>query len=242
MGEREREEGTPPSIRRTLFGSGDWVSPGAARAHAMKNCLTVINGVAELLEPELSEANRSRLARLERASARLAALIEDQIALDEPSAIGEESRPIDVSALVEHVHTLLCDRAEARGVGLSIKCATALIEGDASELEEALFNVVANALEATPRGGRIEIETSVDDQGDHLWMVRDAGGGIPRDVLVHAGDHRRSSRQGGTGLGIAIAAAAVRAHGGLLNIEAFEAHGTVVTMWLPGSHRESFVR
>lgn len=116
-----------------------------------------------------------------------------------------------------------------------------VFEGDDLRLQQALGNLVENALKYTPRGGRVRVSAATD--GEYHLSVADDGQGIPPDQLPHIWDRyyrvegRASDGPGGTGLGLAIAAGIVKAHGGRIDVRSERGHGTVFTIHLPRPSR-----
>lgn len=228
---------TSGSGEGVLLGTAPWLEPHKARAHAMKNCVAVIRAITRLLEPELCEKSLVRAKRLEEASARLVALVDADVAAHGGFGPARFAL-VDVSSLFARVGEMLQDRADQARVALYIQCESCSLLGDEQELEEALYNLVGNALEATPSGGSVFLRGSIAESGEHTWTVRDTGGGMPEDVLRSAGVSPCSRRRGGSGLGLAIAAAVVRAHGGVMRVETAAGAGTTITAWLPGNTDE----
>jgi len=140
-----------------------------------------------------------------------------------------------VPALFETVASRLGTHAEARGVQLRFDCLPASIHGVAFDLAEAVTNLIANALDATPEGGVVTVTTRVTENGEHAWVIEDSGHGLPCEVLASVGTRRCSRRNGGTGLGLAIAAATIGRHGGMLEVRAKAGAGTRMTAWLPAA-------
>ena len=153
-------------------------SPRAARAHALKNCLAVVRAVNRLLESEVSERSRERLARSQDAVDRMLAIIQEELtsesrpAARDPGYVSTEGTLRDVVARVE-------DRAQAGRVELFVQAGPGGVAGDGSELTEAFSNVVLNAIEATPPGGAVLVSTHELVDGSQVWAVRDTGPGIP---------------------------------------------------------------
>jgi signal transduction histidine kinase len=107
--------------------------------------------------------------------------------------------------------------------------------GDALALDEMLFNLIANAIEATLPGGTVFIATLADEWGDQVWSIRDRGAGMRPEVLRQIGTRGCSFRRGGTGFGVGLAAAIAQEHGGELVIESEPGWGTRVQVTLPGA-------
>jgi len=107
------------------------------------------------------------------------------------------------------------------------------VRGDAASLEQLFSNVLTNAAQASPDGGRVLV--SVEANGDpHLSIgIRDQGRGMTPDVLARAGEPLFSTKPEGTGLGLAIARRIAAAHGGSVSIESEAGTGTTVAIRLP---------
>jgi len=103
---------------------------------------------------------------------------------------------------------------------------------DTRRLREALFNLVTNALDATASGGKVEVRIAQRD-GEAQVEVRDSGRGMPPEVLERVGTPFFTTREQGTGLGVAMARAAFTQHGGSLEYRSEEGRGTVVVGVLP---------
>jgi signal transduction histidine kinase len=214
-------------------------SPRAARAHALKNCLAVVRAVNRLLESDVSERSRERLARSQDAVDRMLAIIQEELTGDsrpaarDPGYVSTEDMLRDVLARVE-------DRAQAGRVELFVQAGPGGVAGDRSGLTEAFSNVVLNAIEATPPGGAVLVSTHELADGSQVWAVRDTGPGIPEDVRQRLGRPFVTSRKDGSGVGFALARQIVEQHGGQLHIRTIEGSGTVVSMRLPALTPDAF--
>lgn len=204
----------------------------AARAHEQKNCLSIILAVASLVTPELSPEGRDRMQRLRAAAHRMRDLIDAD--LDDSS---EAAHDVDIQALVDGVCDSLRDRAEAANVGLDVECAGGVVQGTEAELRESLFNLVSNAIDATPPHRRVVVQTTCSATGEHEWRIADRGVGMQPEVLEQIGVPYRSFRPGGSGLGVALACAVIERHGGTIRFDSVRGEGTTVTIRLPGQQR-----
>jgi len=207
----------------------------AARAHAMKNCISVVRAIAHLVRSDLSPKNAQRMERLDGALGRMTELVNDELAESGPLPIAHRRDRIAVRDLVGSVCEMLYDRAEDARVALLVNCDDGWVWGDEGELREAMFNLIANALEATPAAGAVLVDTCTTPEGDQLWSVQDTGPGIPVEVLQHLGAVRRTMREDGSGIGVPVASDIVLGHGGLVRFESMRNSGTRVTIWLPGA-------
>jgi signal transduction histidine kinase len=141
--------------------------------------------------------------------------------------------PMDVAALVMDVVNVLSARAETGGVRLAWSGDAPRVEADRRRLKECLINLVSNALEATPAGGRVDVTIAADDGGGARVEVRDTGRGISADDMSRLGQSYFTTREGGTGLGFVLAKSAVVQHGGTLEVTSRQGEGTTMTVRLP---------
>jgi signal transduction histidine kinase len=217
-------------IAMTLIAAASEPSPLEARAHAIKNCVSVILGLASTIERHVDPIARPRVTQLMDTSRQLKELLARQGKIC--ARIRED---VPVADVVKLVTDQLGPQAEACGVRLSVDCGGGVIRGDLGDLGEALYNVCSNALYASPAGTAVRISTRRSADGDHEWSVEDAGCGIPASVMPRLGRVGVTTRDGGTGLGLSLALQAVTRHDGVMRIESVEGGGTTVVIWLPAS-------
>ena len=110
---------------------------------------------------------------------------------------------------------------------------------DKAVMVRALVNLIENALQAMPTGGRLVVGASVvrGSRGDArvAILVTDSGVGIPEHLLPRLFEPYFSTKSGGTGLGLGLARRTVEEHGGTIEIRSRPGRGTVVTLTLPAS-------
>jgi signal transduction histidine kinase len=214
----------------TLLATSSEPSSLDAHAHAVKNCVSVIVGLASTIERHVDPAARPRVTQLVDVSRRLKALLGRR---------AKERSPVLEDVCVGDILRVVVDRlrpdAETRGVSLAHRCAGGALLGDFGELAEALYNVGSNALHASRPGGTVRIATTTDGDGDHEWRVEDDGCGIPATLMPRLGTVGVTTRDDGTGLGLSLALQVVSRHEGVMRIESTEGRGTTVLIWLPGS-------
>jgi hypothetical protein len=172
-----------------------------------------------------------------------------------------EPRPIDLNSHIEGIAPLL-SRLIGTTMRLVLKLGpgTAPITADPGQVEQVLINLVANARDAMPAGGRIVIETRkqrIDSPppaanpiltpGIHVLLsVSDNGSGIPADDLQHIFDPFFTTKPvgKGTGLGLALVYGAVQQNGGSIAVSSKPGAGTTMTVYFPvsGNHALSRVQ
>ncbi|MEC7802237.1 MAG: GAF domain-containing protein [Verrucomicrobiota bacterium] len=108
-----------------------------------------------------------------------------------------------------------------------------LVFVDKGQIQQALLNLILNALGAMPDGGHLTLETSVDDGKWVRILVKDTGGGISEEFQQRIFDSFLTARVGGTGLGLTISKRILRAHDGDLELMESSSQGTVFRISLP---------
>jgi signal transduction histidine kinase len=109
-----------------------------------------------------------------------------------------------------------------------------LVRGDRDRLVQVLGNLIANALKATPPGGRITVAARADEQGV-VYSVRDTGAGLAAETRARLFEPywRGSAGYKGTGLGLAIARGIVEAHGGRIWVDSEPGRGSTFMFTVP---------
>jgi two-component system sensor histidine kinase HydH len=207
-------------------------SVGAKVAHELKNPLASVKGLVQLLAKCPPDARtRERLDVVQSEIARMETILREYLSFSRPL---EDLRPqpVDAAAVVADAVAVVAGRAEHAGLAVVLDGAAAPITADPRRLKEALLNLLANAIEATPRGGTITARTRADG-GGAVIEVSDTGRGIKPDELERLGTSFFTTRDGGTGLGVVLAASVVAQHGGCLRYASTPGRGTTVTVRLP---------
>lgn len=212
-----------------------WIS------HDLRTPLAGIRAMAEALEDGVANDPPSYHRRIGAETDRLAAMVDDLLALTSLHAgtTRLEVGPVSLADLVSDTLATIRPVADARGVAVAGSCPPAtLASADARHLSRAVLNLVDNAVRHTPSGGTVTIEGGVDASG--AWVrVQDGCGGIPEADLAHLlepgwrGTAARSPGDGvGAGLGLAVADGVARALGGEVSIVNRDP-GCLATLRLP---------
>lgn len=138
-----------------------------------------------------------------------------------------------VATLLEQAADRIADRAATANVEVFVRCGGGELLCDERLLVEALFNLLAGAIDATPRGGCVFLATYETTSGDQYWIVQDASDGIAAWKDKQSCPFR-AANDVEPGLGLAIARTLIAAHGGFVGIESHRGVGTTVAAWLPG--------
>ncbi len=210
-------------------------------SHELRSPLARLVVALELARARAGDGARGHLDRVELEAGRLDELIGRLLALVrlEAAEHGAEAAPLDLAALVRDV---AADADfEARADGRSVMAETPDVlpyHGVAELLRSALENVVRNAVRFTHRGTTVEVRL-VTDGASAVVTVADRGPGVSADALgsifepFSRVEDARERGAGGAGLGLAIAARAVRLHGGSITARNREGGGLVVEIRVP---------
>jgi PAS domain S-box-containing protein len=216
-------------------------------AHDFNNLLTVILGSSEVLlrRADADDEWRDDVAAIQRAGERAAALTSQLLAIGHRRPV--QSVVVDPDAVMESMRPMLV-RLLGEDVELSLVAGSppGRILADPAELERALLNMVINARDAMPGGGRIEVSTRV--MGADLpgsWrvvalMVSDTGAGMDPETIEHCFEPFFTTKglARGTGLGLAAVHAMVTQAGGHITVESTVGSGTTFTLWFPAADAE----
>ncbi len=215
-------------------------------SHELMTPLTAIRGYLETLSmPGVvrDEATRERYVRIvTEETLRLEAIIGDLLDLARLEGGGAEieAAEVPVSWLFERVAERHGVVTSQRGITLTttIEPGAEHVRGDGRRLEQAVQNLVANAVRHTPDGGRVAVTASRVDAGVRL-RVEDTGPGIPPEHLplvfdrFYKIDQARPSGSAGSGLGLSIVKAIVERHGGRVAAAAATGGGARFDVVLP---------
>ena len=207
--------------------------------HEIRNPLNAISLNAELLAEELGPGGSGEAPSLLRAIGReidrLNAVVEDYLRfarLPKPQKAREDLNEI-LSGLLDFIAP---EMAAAR-VEVRRELAPGLppVLGDEGQLRAAFLNLLRNGREAMPGGGTVTVRTRLAADGEVEAEVRDTGAGIPEEVLPRIFDPFYSTKERGTGLGLAFALQVAQVHGGSLRCESQPGRGTAFFVRLPAA-------
>ncbi len=217
-----------------------------ALTHELKSPLAAIRGASELLEQPLPDADRARfVASITAQSDRMAQMVDKLLALAavEHRQRIEQPQQLDVADLLHAAVGAVQQRADAAGTTLVIDVeGAAVVSGDAFLLQQALVNLVDNALDFAPRGSDIELRAvrDVRDAQGICIEVRDRGPGVPEFARERVFERfyslpRPDGGSRSSGLGLPFVAQVAALHGGHAELLAREGGGSVARIVLRGA-------
>lgn len=208
----------------------------AAVAHEIRNPLSAISMGLQRLRAEFEPAERDEYRRMvdlvQGEVRRLNAIVEEFLSLARPIQLKPE--PIALAALLDEVRRLVEPQAGSAGIVVEQAIPGALpdLRADRDRIKQVLLNLVLNAIEAMPSGGRLTLGAAASGAALTL-TVSDTGGGIPAELLRRVFEPYVTTKTRGLGLGLAIARRIVEAHGGRIEAESEAGQGTRFRITLP---------
>jgi two-component system sensor histidine kinase PilS (NtrC family) len=211
----------------------------AGLAHELRNPLASMSGCIELLRASATSEEDSRLMGIVlREAGRLDQLVTRFLQFSRPAPLRRED--VDLAQLAaETLEVFAQDRAAAR-VEIVRELAPAPAWCDPDQLRQVLWNLLLNAAQAIAghaagegRGGRVRIASSVGPVGEALLVVEDDGPGIAPQDATQLFTPFFTTKEKGTGLGLATVQRIADAHGGSVTIDSSPGHGARVTLRLP---------
>ncbi|MBP3041754.1 PAS domain S-box protein, partial [Bacillaceae bacterium Marseille-Q3522] len=203
----------------------------ASLTHEIRNPMSVIRGFIQLIKEQNLDPDTERqyfeliIAELDRANE----MINDFLSLSKSRIV--DKRPTDLNEVIRSLYPMISSEGNMAAVTVSFYLQTPLplILIDSREIKQLILNLVRNSCEAMKSGDKLEIIT------EHLSMekvvqlhIRDTGSGIPKEYLEKIFDPYFTSKEGGTGLGLAVCKSICEGHNASLQIESEEGKGTSV--------------
>jgi len=232
-----RANASQVSLERRLSRAQNLAAMGrmtATLAHEIKNPLAIIRGSARRLpklEPEAKSLADSVVEEVDRLSATVNRYL--QFARGAGEGIAADARGAVAATLAATLDLLEAEFRERKvGVVREPAFAEATVRLDDGSLKQVWLNLLQNALEASPDGGRIRVAIAVEG-GRARVTIADEGAGIPPDVLARVGEPFFTTRAQGTGLGLHLSRQLVQGAGGTLELSSRPGAGTTLQVALP---------
>lgn len=208
-------------------------------SHDLRKPLTAIKGGLQILKqrgPETEDAELLKLAENE--VFRMNELVRELVDFSNPNKYDTERS--DLRQIIMRASELVGPDIRKKGVEFRAEFEDADWEVivNKNQILEALLNLFINAIEAMPDGGTLSVQGLVEKPAhkktDFLALrISDSGLGIKKENLTKIFDRYYTTKETGTGLGLAVVERIISAHGGTLNVESTEGTGTTFTLYLP---------
>jgi len=211
-------------------------------AHELRTPVAVLQAGHEALLDGVVDPSPGQMSSLRDEVLRLARLVDDlhTLAAAEAAALQLSLQPCDMAEIAGAAADRLAGRFEAAGITLERRLTPVSVQADAQRMHQVVTNLLTNALKFTPAGGRVTLEAGPADRQARL-CVADTGTGIPDDELPRIFDRfwrgRQAAGVAGSGIGLAVVAELVRAHGGTVTAMSTPGRGTQMIVTLPRADR-----
>lgn len=213
-------------------------------SYQLRTPLNAIMGFSEILDNQyfgpLNDRQKEYTAGIHEAGDRLVGLIDDILDLStiEAGYLELKKEAVAIKPLLENLYDLTLSWAKKRKLDIKLSCPenTGFVQADSQRLKQALLNLIRNAINFTPEGGKISISAEKSGDGVKIDIV-DSGIGISPDDLkrvflpferIAAG--RNNVGNAGAGLGLTLVKNIIELHGGTIAISSRENEGTAVTV------------
>jgi len=203
-------------------------------SHEIKNPLMVIGGLARQVERTIEDgvAIKQKLQIIQSEVERLENFLGDLRDFTRPPMPSKQ--PVNLNDIIHEVDILMQEQATSQGVTLEEHLDPHLpsLEADPNQMKQVLLNLVKNALEALDSGGQVLLSSGGDNH--EVWFtVQDNGGGMPPEVLEKIFSPFFTTKEKGTGLGLAVIHKIVADHHGEIAVHSTPDQGTVIRVNLP---------
>ncbi|MCZ6787273.1 MAG: GAF domain-containing sensor histidine kinase, partial [Planctomycetota bacterium] len=201
--------------------------------HDLKNLMTTIIARSQLMARAAGDSTRSTEA-IEKAAKAGADLLE-KLQDCSRNHTAAQMGPVDLVETAQEAVDLLRPRITSNTSVEIISCHPVEFVGVVGELRELFLNLVVNALDAMPEGGRLTIAVErAADTNDPVVTITDTGNGMPRKVQERIFEPFYTTKgEGGTGLGLSVVKNIVLRYGGTIHVASEMGHGTTFTIVLP---------
>ncbi len=211
----------------------------AGVAHELNNPINNITLTAHMLLEEYQEISdeerREMILDLISQADRSQSIVRNLLDFARESESKIES--LDLGALIQETVKLAGNQIKLAGVHLDVSILPNLprIHGDHQQLSQVFLNILLNALDVIPKGGRIQVSVAHEDPNFVAAKITDNGPGIPEHILPNIFDpfFTTKTRGKGTGLGLSVSQGIIARHGGQIRVSSKEGIGTTFTIILP---------
>ena len=206
----------------------------AGMAHEIRNPLTAIKGFSDLLKSKEKYRDDREIFELLASSVdHIEGIVRETLLLARPQKM--EIGKIDLEELMNDTCTFMNNEALLQEIKLECNKGDKKLfaKGDRLHLKQVLINIVKNALEATPKGGKVAVKLEKIDSMTAKITVSDTGVGIKPELIDRVGIPFFTTKAEGTGLGLSVCRRVIEEHNGTIKISSTLGKGTNIEIYLP---------
>ncbi len=204
----------------------------ASIAHEIRNPLTALKGFLQIMRSSSGSIEESYLEIMADEIARIEIITGELLMAAKPQA--HQFHLEDIQEIIKDVVTLLSSQALINNVEIDLDSEQLpIVYCVGNQLKQVFINLIKNAIESMPTGGKIMVELKVKNKNEILIEINDQGCGIPESLLRNIGIPFYTTKHKGTGLGMMTSFKIIESHKGCMEISSKEGIGTNVQISLP---------
>ncbi|MDQ0243832.1 two-component system, sporulation sensor kinase E [Bacillus fengqiuensis] len=205
----------------------------AGIAHEIRNPMTALKGFIQLLQGNVTEDYSLYFDVMTSELRRIETIITDFLVLAKPQAVKYEER--NVSQILKDTTDLLGAEAALTNIQFVTEFIDSLpsIYCEPNQLKQVFINVLKNALEVMPSGGRIFVSAFRHNDDYIVVSIQDEGDGMPEDRVKRLGEPFYTTKEKGTGLGLMVSYKIIEEHKGYIDVKSKLGEGTTFFIYLP---------
>jgi signal transduction histidine kinase len=232
-GEPESELSSSDSSENTILKKDKLHTIGemsSRLAHDLQNPLSIIKNTLEVLklrQPRLDEKTKENYERIERATERMSQQIRDVL-----NYVRTSNLILENTSLISILKTAIADIQVPENVRIILPTDDVSVFGDVKQLEIVFSNLIVNSIQSIDKKGKIMIQGSENNNMTIIDVI-DNGRGIIKENLPHIFEPLFTTKQNGTGLGLASCKSIIENHGGIIECSSIAGKGTVFTIKMP---------
>ena len=222
----------------------------ANTSHELRTPLNAIIGFSDMIREEMfgplgNEKYAEYINDIHESGAHLLHIINDvlDVSMIETGQLALAEKRLDIADIIETSARLVRVHVEAAGLEFRIDCAEGLpdLNGDGRRVKQVVVNLLTNAINFTPQGGRVSLTAAMNDDGGLEISVADTGIGMVSSEIEAAfqpfdqADNSDTRTQGGLGLGLPLAKSLMELHDGSIDIRSAKGAGTTVVIRFPAA-------
>ncbi len=206
----------------------------ASMAHEIRNPLAGVLGALQVIDADLPDDNPKKpiVGEMMVQMERMNLAVNDLLTYARPAPPKFDTT--DLNSIIDRTLSILNSQILKKNIGVELSLDRKLpaLKADKKLIQQLLWNLILNALQAMDAGGRLSVSTARTD-GSVVVLVRDTGRGIPEADRTNVFKPFFTTKHQGTGLGLTISRRIVEQHGGSLTLESVEKAGTTCSVRLP---------
>jgi signal transduction histidine kinase len=210
----------------------------AGIGHEIRNPLSSLRGFTQLQQERYPNSNDYYPIMIQEID-RINSIVNDLMYIGKPRVIQFEKASIE--EIIAYTLSITQQQAERQNVTVDTIMAGPLppLDCDDKQLKQVFINLIKNAIEAMPEGGRIEIRVKIVEKNKMSVSIQDEGDGIDDENILNLGEPFFTTKKDGTGLGLMVSSQIIKDHNGVVKIESEIGKGTGVNVTLPLSQNNS---